>query len=149
LNAAKQLQREVRGALTAILARNPRPLISQFNRAGALRYVVWWGDSPHSKRRKSQPKRWNLARLPRGTGLQYLRQVITIWIVDTLPFAERLGRCARCEQFFLSQRTRPQRFCSERCSTEWHNKRRLASGYFTERRRIQRARTKREAQPSS
>jgi hypothetical protein len=141
---AKRLQREVQEVLRAIIARDPRPLSNHFKRAGALRHGISWGESLQSKRGKSQPKTWNLFRIPQGAGIQYLRQVITIWIVDTLPFTERLGRCDHCEEFFLSQRARPHRFCSEPCSTRFHNKRRLSEGYFTKRRRA-----KREAQSSS
>jgi hypothetical protein len=138
LKEAEQLQRETRKVLEGIRRSDPRPLARVFNRAGPFRYAVWSEERPSKNRRGRPQKEWYVFRVP--TGRRYARQLMTIYIVDTLPFANRLGRCDQCARFFLRERERPQRFCTERCSTEFHNKARLASGYFTRRRREQRAR---------
>ncbi len=144
LKQVRRLQRDVRVVLDGIIQQNPKPLMRFLNHDGPFSYSVW--RRPESTPRFIEPV-WEVSLFPVSRRHGPHRRT-AINLVDTLSFANRLGRCGVCKLFLLSQRAydQPPKFCSTRCSTQFHNARRLASGYFTERRRIQRARVARRAQ---
>lgn len=141
--AAQRLHREVRAVLVALLKVERAPIERFLNSAGSFRCRI---EQPRSSCQQAGDAgagwrlRWVPAR-PEG-----LRAGAVHALRELLPYVARLGRCERCERFFLRDTrwaTRPRRFCAERCSVAFHNERRLASGYFTKRRHDLRRRHRR------
>jgi hypothetical protein len=142
---AKSLQRDVRAALSAIVRGDPAPVARQFNRCGPFRCSL-------SRQEVQRPRQ---ASAPTALGWHVTWASIRASAPDdfvmhhlltTLRFADRLGHCEQCKRFFLSARRWKcvPRVCSNRCSVAFQNARRLADGYFTRRRRQQRADAARE-----
>ena len=142
----RRLQRELRDVLDA-LVRGDAPAVERFvNAAGAFRCRVQ-APTPAAKRGASTPVRadasgWHLAWEPARTG-SARAVLIDAVIGDVLPYAGRLGRCELCGKFFVrSSRwaARPRRFCSDPCSVTFHNRRRIAEGYYSTEARAKRVR---------
>jgi len=55
---------------------------------------------------------------------------ILISVLEDGYFAS-LRRCEECQKFFIAEDARKQ-FCGDNCKTAFHNKRRLAEGYFSD-----------------
>ena len=139
LREAKRYQRELRAALDAIIRGDATTVARQLDRGGPFLC--------HARRERGSartPARWHVEWLPAGKLTP--RSAITQRLLTVLRFADRLGRCNHCQDFFLSERRwkRPRRFCDEQCKVTANNERRLKSGYFTEQRRKQRAQAARE-----
>ena len=125
-------QGEVREAFERVVRGRPLgPVIEKINRSGPYRYMLR-ADPLSRAGHASDPHRkvgWELQIQTRPRAL-FLKA-----LGDTLTISDRLGRCDHCRRFFLRGKRQYQRFCGERCSTVFHNKRRLETGYFRERRR--------------
>ena len=76
---------------------------------------------------KWQVRSWSLTRDAR----QWLYSVLGSALQNNeLP---RLKICLQCQKYFVANDLK-QKFCKDACKVEYHNKRRLASGYFKENR---------------
>lgn len=135
------LQREVRRALLAMVnKRDLAPALSAIATEAPFEYVlegVQQGEEETSRVAPTTVFRWVSA--PGGSDRhKVMRRLAEIIVRGT----RRIGHCdhENCGRFFVLKRDRPQRFCSERCSTQFWKDTRLASGYFTEKRRENRAR---------
>ena len=134
LRELRSLQREVRKALQDVTkGLNLRPLLNRINRDGGYRYVIDAMPPPEEGLRVGPVRpNWQIMWVPavptcpRQAGLWALGQALGV--------ARRIGRCDQCQHYFLRKKEQRQRFCSEVCSTAFHNERRLASGYFKQRR---------------
>lgn len=145
LAEAKRIQCEVREALAAITRGDPAPLTRALNRFAPFHCRV--SREPVSRRpgaKRVSRLRWRVAWAPEHT--RGPQSAVVDHLLTALRFADRLGRCQHCTKFFLSERQwkRVPKFCSQQCTTAFHNRKRLASGYFTKWRRERRAREKRE-----
>ncbi len=117
--ACEALDRIVRGA-------DPRQLVASLNRSRAI------GSRLHVHQRKGIPP-WRVSLGP--PPVRTWRDAVLSGIAQALISAERIARCDACGYFFVRGRHRRQRFCSEECSTTFHNERRQKSGYFRKQRR--------------
>ncbi len=156
--AAQRLQREVRAVLVALLNGERAPVERLLNSAGSFRCRIEQPPSsastvPRGGRRGRRQAGdagagWRLswvAARPEG-----LRAGAVHALRELLPYASRLGRCERCERFFIRDARwagRPRRFCGEGCSVAFHNERRLRDGSFARWRKQRRKRRAKGATP--
>lgn len=142
LPEVRRLQREVRESLRHIVeGTNLWPLINKINRAAEYRYQLD-ARRPVGEPFRAGPVRadWRISWEPATPTNP--RQAALWAVAQTLTVASRIGRCDHCRTFFLARKRHLRRFCSERCSTQFHNERRVASGYFAARRKTRRIGTR-------
>jgi hypothetical protein len=124
------LRRQTRSALGLLAeGRDPRPLIHQLNRSGGLSWQL------EASRGASG---WRIKWVPPAP--KSVRVALMQALALTATVSDRIGCCEQCARFFLRAKKHRQRFCTGRCSTAFHNRRRLESGYFRERRVARRQR---------
>src|SRR5262249_31311996 len=70
--------------------------------------------------------RWRL--VESGRYPQNARELMLQWLVVGLTRAQRLERCEECGSFFFRRKDQYQRFCSPKCSTKFHNRRKGEPG---------------------
>jgi hypothetical protein len=71
----------------------------------------------------------------------YLTVAVYCLVVFAKPLEtiKLLHKCEECQGYYIAESKRKQRFCSEKCHNDWHNRKRIESGKAREYKRKRRA----------